>query len=201
MNDIYNEVVFWKKNLFLLPSGKAGKEFVSEMSRLIGAFANATALEGIALKAVVVLQMLLLQKPSAKSKSHEHIRNLQRRLELWKNGRFEDLLCEGRSLQQRLHKSCHVSEEQITRVFTRLMIQGKVKSALRYLSDNAKGGVLSLIETVEGSGGLTAKELLHLKHPKHQPICESALLRGPVNDIPKVIFDRIDGSVIKSAAL
>ena len=45
------------------------------MSRLIGAFANATALEGIALKAVVVLQMLLLQKPSAKSKSHEHIRN------------------------------------------------------------------------------------------------------------------------------
>ena len=68
MNKIYDKVVFWKKNLFLLPSGKVGKDFVAEMTRLVQSFANATSMEEIALKALVILQVLILQKPHARSK-------------------------------------------------------------------------------------------------------------------------------------
>ena len=32
---MYEEIVFWKKNLFKLPSGAAGKQFIVEMTRLI----------------------------------------------------------------------------------------------------------------------------------------------------------------------
>ena len=30
---VYETVVFWKKNLFLLPSGEAGRKFIGEASR------------------------------------------------------------------------------------------------------------------------------------------------------------------------
>ena len=46
----YSEVVYWRRNSFTLPFGKAGREFVREYQ----AFAFASALESIALKAATV---------------------------------------------------------------------------------------------------------------------------------------------------
>ena len=46
-----------------IPSGKCGKEFISKIARLLRVYAEAMALESIALKAVTVLCILLLQKP------------------------------------------------------------------------------------------------------------------------------------------
>ena len=59
----YSEVVHWRLNSFKVPLGKAGKEFVHELSRLFLAFASASSMESIALKATIVLPILLLQKP------------------------------------------------------------------------------------------------------------------------------------------
>ena len=98
----YTKVVHWKPNLFKLPQGKAGKSFVAELARLYKAFATGSALESIALKAVVVLPLLLLQNPSHRSKSKDQIRCIERRLILWKNGQLNDLLDEGCTLQKRL---------------------------------------------------------------------------------------------------
>ena len=201
MNKIYDEVVFWKKNIFLLPSGKVGKDFVAEMTRLVQSFANATSMEGIALKALVILQVLILQKPHARSKSRDHVQCVQRRLELWKMAIFEELLREGRTLQHRLETNLrNVSEDQLSKVFSHLVIQGKINAALRYLSDNTKGGVLSLNAVIDDQGA-TVRELLHMKHPQQQPLNEEVLLQGPVYDISPVIFEKINGSAIRSAAL
>ena len=35
INATYEEVVFWRKNLFMLPSGQAGKSFIKEMTKII----------------------------------------------------------------------------------------------------------------------------------------------------------------------
>ena len=35
LSQVYETVVFWRKNLFLLPSGKAGRKFIGEASRLM----------------------------------------------------------------------------------------------------------------------------------------------------------------------
>ena len=77
----YSEVVHWRRNCFTLPFGKAGREFVSELSKLYQAFAPASALESIALKAATVLQ---IQKPQKASKAKEHATCLDRRLRSWK---------------------------------------------------------------------------------------------------------------------
>ena len=202
LSRIYDNVVFWRKNLFLVPSGRVGKDFVSEMCNIFQAYSNATAMEVIALKAFVVLQVLLWQKPSAKSKSRDHVYHLQHRLNLWKEGRFDELFREGKAIQQRLESSKKPpSNQQIERIFSRLMVQGKVNAGLRYLSDNTNGGILAMDEIAEGSNGQTARNVLKEKHPASQPTSNSALLQQPVNDIPAVIFDQIDGDAIKRAAL
>ena len=38
INYAYDEIVFWRKNVFMLPSGAAGKAFVKEIDRLISAW-------------------------------------------------------------------------------------------------------------------------------------------------------------------
>ena len=59
----YEEIVHWRRFLFKIPSGKAGKSFVHEQTKLFHAYADESALESIALKAAMVLPALMLQKP------------------------------------------------------------------------------------------------------------------------------------------
>ena len=61
MTNIYNEIVHWRRNVFLIPSGAAGKDFVSELARLLQAYADESSLECIGLKVCMVMQVLLLQ--------------------------------------------------------------------------------------------------------------------------------------------
>ena len=48
----YDVVVHWRRNVFLVPYGCAGKEFVQELARLFRSYGEAGALESIAIKAV-----------------------------------------------------------------------------------------------------------------------------------------------------
>ena len=56
----------------------------------------------IALKAAFVLVAVCLQKRSQKSKTKDHKECLARRLALWKNGDLDQLIREGRMIQQRI---------------------------------------------------------------------------------------------------
>ena len=68
IDSIYDEVVYWRKNLFLLPSGRIGKLYISETTRLLEAFnSNSSSFATIALKALMIMPSLLLLKPSFRS--------------------------------------------------------------------------------------------------------------------------------------
>jgi len=58
-NKVYDEAIHWGHNLFSVPVGKAGCQFVHELSRLFQSYADCSSLEGIALKAADSL----FQKP------------------------------------------------------------------------------------------------------------------------------------------
>ncbi len=100
----YKEIVHWKPNLFKMPQGNTGKTLVAELTRLYNAFATGSALESVAMAAVTILPSLLLQKPARNSKNIDHIRCIERRLPLWRDGQIDELLAEGRTLQNRLSK-------------------------------------------------------------------------------------------------
>ena len=99
LNAIYSEVVHWRRNCFSVPYGKAGKEFVRELSRLYSAYGSASVLESVALKAAIVLLILLLQKLSGTSKTKQHITLLERTLGLWSNSDLDELVREGKVIQ------------------------------------------------------------------------------------------------------
>ena len=64
LNNTYEKIVHWKRNLFMLPSGAAEKNYIEEVTRLMKLWINDTPLRETALKAVHVMPALLLQKLS-----------------------------------------------------------------------------------------------------------------------------------------
>jgi len=102
LHDMYEKIVFWRSNLFLLPSGNAGKQYIREITRLINAWTDNSPLKEIALKAVMVMPALLLQKPSKNSKAKDHTSALSRRLILWEKGDLPALYHEATTIQSRL---------------------------------------------------------------------------------------------------
>ena len=72
LDKVYEETVHWRPNIFEVPSGKIGSAIVRVVSRLIEVYNDATALESVAMKAVMVLLALLRQRPHRRSKARDH---------------------------------------------------------------------------------------------------------------------------------
>ena len=92
MEDAYSEVVHWEKNAFTVPFDNTGEEFVLQLSRLLRAYADGTALESIALMANTVLSVLLLYEHFYYLKPKDHLACLDRCLLSWKKGDIAELL-------------------------------------------------------------------------------------------------------------
>ena len=71
-----------RKNTFLVPYGKTGRDFIEQLTKYINNWNNGLEMQHISLKAAVVHLALGLQKPSQKSKAKEHQECLAKRLEL-----------------------------------------------------------------------------------------------------------------------
>ena len=192
LSHAYNTIIKWRPNLFKLPTGRAAKEFLSELTLWLQHFNNKTEFQGISLKVYHTLPALLLQKPSGRSKAKEHLKKLEERLEKWKAGDIEGLLKEGDTIQQHLASRKPRPPEDTAKIFAKLMLQGKISAALNLLSNGSGGGVLPLSQEVLDE--LTAK------HPSPAPILEGSLLRGPVQATPQNYFDPIDEQMIHKAA-
>ena len=107
---------------------------MSEVAHFFQANGDSSSLESIAMKTITVLQALLLQKPSHNSKSSDHVTHLQRRLDLWLKGDIQALTDEGRCIQKHLRKApSHDRDKATACTFCKLMMEGKVQGALRYL--------------------------------------------------------------------
>ena len=78
----YNEIISWRKNVFLVPYGKIGRDFIDQLTMLINQWNNKSEKQHIALKAVFVLLAVGLQKPGQKSKAKDHKECLIKRLAL-----------------------------------------------------------------------------------------------------------------------
>lgn len=157
------------------------------------------------MKAVTVMQTLLLQKPSRASKSRDHITHLQRRLELWTDGDIQALLDEGKCIQKRASSTSN--GDATARIFRDLMLQGRVQSALRYLWRNTNGGVLKLEDLVperctNGESILrSTRDVLKEKHLLGRDPDACCLMDGEYEPVNSITFDGLDADAIRHAAL
>ena len=155
-------------------------------------------MESIALKATVVLPILMLQKPSAKSKTKEHITCLERRLTTWQNGDFQDQILEGRTIQQRIPKPTTKSsckhQGNLARSFANLMFKGNTKAAIHLLTDDPQAGSLRLDD--QGEPNCTVRDVLKDKQPPGQPVFPEVIVDNDPPEIHPIVFDQTDVSLI-----
>ena len=193
LNFIYDKIVYWKKNLFLLPSGSVGKSFIREMTRLVNSWIKDSPIKDVALKARHVMPALLLQKPSKKSKSKDHTNALERRMNLWTKGELLALFDECVTIQEILNPpNVKADISSISKKFRILMQKGDVNGALRILTDNMNNGILPLNDDT--------LLLLEQKHPEVGEVYDEALLDEPLKRIHPIVFDAINEDTVLKAA-
>ena len=192
INTCYDKIIQWRKNLFKLPSGKASKDFFNELTEWLNHYDIESENKGIAIKVYMILPSILLQKPSKTSKAKEHLAKLGQRMLLWEEGKVDDLMRENRCIQRKLQQTRKRNSEDTARIFAKLMFQGKVNAALKFLSEENDHGIHELNNEVI--------ETLKDKHPKLAKIHEDILLQGPIDIVTPAYFDSIDESMIKNAA-
>ena len=190
VDKLYLEIISWQKNLFLLPRGKVGKEFLSELTRLINLFNRKTVWSDVALSLVHIFIPLMLQKPSIKSKAKNNGKYLAKRLEWWNNGSLELLLNECNEVQSRLRKNTKGEAQGKRKAFCRLMLQGKISKALKYV-DNSTDATLGV-----HSINVEIISTLQDKHPDPGTVTEEALLPEIPEPPKEVIFEPIDAEKI-----
>lgn len=191
---VYEHIVYWRKNLFMLPSGALGKAFVREKARLFECMTPGNPLEPVAVKAMAIMEHLLLQNTHRNMEAREIKPLLERRLQQWKRGDLEDLLEEGQALQNRLEHSLRfLKPVPVARAFAKLMFQGKVSAACRLLRLNAMPArAMELSDDV--------MEKLRALHPEAQPAEDAVLLSGSPPTVNPIIFEEITGDEILKAS-
>lgn len=194
LTDAYNEIVTWKKNAFLVPYGRTGKDFIDELTSRINDWNNGSDSQHLSLKAIFVFLAVSLQKPGRISKAKDHQDVLSKRLEKWKRGEIESLVRKGRLIQNHIGKSKHADPPNKSKIFAKLIMEDQINAALRFLNESTSGGILSLTDDVMNQ--------LKEKHPEPQPAKLGSLLFGPVEEeMPEAVYLQINGEMIREAAL
>lgn len=82
--------------------------------------------------------------------------------------------------------------EDVSKVFSKLVLQGKVSAAMKLLDNESSSGLLDLSpEVLRG---------LHGNYPEAADIAEESLLHGPVDYTPQNVYDLTDEEIIYNSA-
>ena len=166
---------------------------MEEAAKLLSLYNEKSPLENLAIKTLIVFIPLILQKPSKNSKNKDHKEHLKRRLQLWKNGCLQSLINEGREIQKRFQTTKSTANNNISRAFTNLIFQGKIRAACKLLDHN-NDGPLKINEEV--------LNILKEKHPKPKEVNIDTIL--PNNGecrVEPIAYEGIDAALIQKAAM
>ena len=141
---------------YTLPGGSIAKRYIDQLTEEIKYLCNGT----YPAERVLVFSSVLLQRDRAVHKGCDIRRLLERRLNLWLDGQFDVLLQEAQRCDRALFSSYYSSgndSDHVIKVFTKLMLQGNSRAAVRWLTERSGGGLLNPTESVV--------ETLKTKHP------------------------------------
>ena len=127
----YDKISQWRKNTFLVPFGRMGRDFIDKLTEHINDWNNGA--EGHA----CLTKSGHCTIGSWASKTKQEVK-----------GDIDSLLREGRTVQRRLTSSKRSEQPNKAKVFANLVMRGQIHSALRYPCDDNGGDVLPLSDDV-----------------------------------------------------
>ena len=144
------------------------------------------------MKAAKIMPAMLFQKPHPRSRAKDHTIHLDRRLQL--------------SIFSKAPPSKQIGPANRSN-FAKLMMEGRVKAALRLISNDNNGGPLDVDSHVESGSSPTTletvREALLKKHPPKQPPKPSVIIfpGTHMHEPHPVLFETIDGPLIRRTIL
>ena len=133
INVIYDIIVYWKKNLFMVPTGRARKDYTDEITRLLNAWIQDSGMKHNTFKAIMVMPSLILQKPSCNSKVKDHTEALRQKMILWQSGDLLQLFKKAETIQKGLKDSTKPkSIAQLSQKFVEHMNKGNINGAKNF---------------------------------------------------------------------
>ena len=115
-----------------------------------------------------------------------------------KNSTHDALIHEAQMCDKMLPKrSSHVSDDEAVKIFDRLVMQGKLRSACRFITER-DGGVRVMPPEEDARNGKTVFDGLLDKHPEQAEANRDAFEN--CNDLPFLVDVDITGSHIEKAA-
>ena len=190
----YTTIIGWKKNIFHLPRGKCGSDFIVELTRLVNLFVDKTKWQRLALPLIHIFIPIMLQKPSIKSKPRDNAKYLKSRLERWMSGQLKSLMDETCEIQKRLKSKKSADKTSVKqKQFVNLMLLGKLGDAAKKINnDDSVKGVHPLNDQI--------KDILLAKHPESRDAEPDIIL--PQTSIPPqpVMFEEITAETVYKTA-
>uniref|UniRef100_A0A8D9B3J6 C2H2-type domain-containing protein n=1 Tax=Cacopsylla melanoneura TaxID=428564 RepID=A0A8D9B3J6_9HEMI len=149
-----------KGRQYSLPQGAIGRQFVSQLTDEINDLVSNNAVS----EKVLFYCSTMLQRDKMITKGIDVRRLLKKRLDMWIKGQFDELLYEAERCNRQM-KSNHadLSEDHKVRIFTRLVLQGKLREASRWITEKGTNGVLDIDAVL--NDGTTVLDALKSKHP------------------------------------
>ena len=123
---------------------------------------------------------------------------LNKRLKLWEEKKYEELICEAEMNDKQLPKrNAHITEEDAYKNFNRLALQGKLRSACRFITERESGvRVMTPDEKIEP--GKTNVEGLQYKHPEQAEVHPDAFEQ--CDELPYLVKVDITAAHVEKAA-
>ena len=154
-----------RRKQYELPDGNVGARFVNILAEEIEK-CNSKQQPS---EREFIFSALVLQRNKMIRKARDVRPLLMRRMDMWEDGQLKELLHEAQRCDRQLISSLSpMTSEQVERTFARLMLEGRVRSAVRLLTERNGGGVLDPSGEAQGKKGPLGKtvfEVLQEKHP------------------------------------
>ena len=168
IDDIWR--IRWKKIIkltgqqYFLPQGNIGRHIVDHLTQEITELAHDLPKQGKS-ERIFIFCACILQKDSLINSNSDIRHLLQRRLDMWRDGQFDNLIDEAVRCNKRFLKSKKekMNLETNHRLFNRFMLNGKIRQATRMVTERSNGGILNTNSIINGK---TVFELLQEKHPQ-----------------------------------
>ncbi len=188
-----------------LPGGNVGRKFIDSLSKEVELVADQKGCS----ERMIVFQVIILQKEILVKKTADIRRVIQRRLQLWDEGQFDVLMqeamrCSETFLKRYRKENRQGAHDHTVKVFHRLMLQGKLRSAVRWITERDQHGLLQptdLTKIKDASGvevDMPVIDALRTKHP--EPGVTTSDACKPYPDLPSMIDLDITGAHILSVA-
>ena len=146
MKNIYKQVVHWKAIFFTLPRNKTGLKFTDTLNEILSATLNDFNAE-MARNCAMMMPHLLERARTEDDASNN--KTIARRLDQWIKWDIDSLLLEAKSIQEFMSSTKAKRSFDDYKEFDEHMSTGKISNAIRSLTEEAKGGILSLTDKVD----------------------------------------------------